>query len=60
VQNNCCDYVGLGDKEIVFRLPEDESDISLVQNVQTGNGVHPPSYSIGIGGSFNGYKAAGA
>jgi hypothetical protein len=30
--------------------------ISLPQNVQTGSGVHPASYSVGAGGSFSRVK----
>jgi hypothetical protein len=32
---------------------------SLLQNVQTGCGVHPDAYSLGTGDSFLGRKAAG-
>jgi hypothetical protein len=34
--------------------------ISLHHRVQTGSGVHPPSYPVGTRGSFPGGKAAGA
>jgi len=36
------------------------SDLSLLQNVQTGCGAHPASYSIGTGGSSSAGKADGA
>jgi hypothetical protein len=35
-----------------------EQDLSLLHNVQTGSGAHPASYSIGIGASCPGGKAA--
>jgi hypothetical protein len=33
--------------------------ISLLHFVQTGSGVHPPSYPRGTGGSFSGSNATG-
>jgi hypothetical protein len=35
-------------------------EVYLLHVVQTGSGVHPTSYAMGIGGSFPGGKAAGA
>jgi hypothetical protein len=35
-------------------------EFCLFYSVQTGSGAHPPSYTMGIGGSFLGAKAAGA
>jgi hypothetical protein len=32
--------------------PAEARDLSLLQNIQTGCGAHPPSYSMGAGGSF--------
>jgi len=32
----------------------------LCHRVQTGSGVHPASYEMGIGGCYPGDKAAGA
>jgi hypothetical protein len=29
-------------------------DLSLLHNIQTGSGVHPSSYPIGVGGPFLG------
>jgi hypothetical protein len=31
------------------RIPEKARDFSLLQNVQTGSGSHPVSYSLGTG-----------
>jgi hypothetical protein len=34
------------------RLPVGERDVSLLHSVQTGSGVHPASYPMGIGGAL--------
>jgi hypothetical protein len=41
-----------------IRSPEGARDFSLLQNVQTGNGAHPASYSVGTTDSFPCDKAA--
>jgi len=41
----------------VIRL---QSDLSLLQNVQTDCGAHPASHSMGTGGSSSAGKADGA
>jgi hypothetical protein len=35
-------------------------NFSFLHRVQTGCGYHPVFYTVGSGGSLNGYKAAGA
>jgi hypothetical protein len=42
------------------QIPAGAGNFSLHHHVQTGSGVHPPSYAVGIRGSFPGGKAAGA
>ena len=41
------------------RIRAGATDFSLLQNVQTGCGAHPDSYSVSAGDSFGGSKAAG-
>jgi hypothetical protein len=50
---------GLDDKGLEFESRWGQ-ELSLLYVVQTGSGVHPASYLMGIGGSFTGGKAAGA
>jgi hypothetical protein len=39
------------------RIAQGARSFCLIQNVQTGVGAHPASYSVGTGGSFLGSKA---
>jgi len=41
------------------RVPTGAGNFSLHHRVQTGSGVHPTSYSVGIRGSFSGVKHIG-
>jgi hypothetical protein len=50
---------GLDDQGVGVRVLVGQ-DFSILYVVETGSGVHPPSYPIGTGGSFPGSKAAGA
>jgi hypothetical protein len=50
---------GLEERGVGVRVPVG-SRIFSSPKVQTGSGVHPTSYPMGIGGSFPGAKAAGA
>jgi hypothetical protein len=45
---------------IVVRFPTGRRNFSLFHNFQIGNGAHPASYTMGIGGFFLGGKAAWA
>jgi hypothetical protein len=40
--------------------PGTENKFFFPQNVQSGSGAHPATYSMGTGVSFSGGKAAGA
>jgi hypothetical protein len=53
------DY-GLDNRVIGVRFPAGAGNFSLRHHVQTGSGAHPASYPMGTGGSFSGFKAAGA
>jgi hypothetical protein len=35
-----------------IRISEEATDVSLLQNVQTGSGAHPSPYSISTGAFF--------
>jgi hypothetical protein len=41
---------------IMVQFPSRATDLSLVQNIETGSEAHPTSYSVGTGGSFLGVK----
>jgi hypothetical protein len=50
---------GLLAKRCGVRIPAAARDFSVLQVVQTGSVVHPPSHSRGAGGSFPRDKATG-
>jgi hypothetical protein len=42
--------MGWNTQELGVRFPVVARDFSLLHNVQTGTGAHPPSYRVGAGG----------
>jgi hypothetical protein len=52
-------YTSHCDRMIGVRFPAGAGNFSLRHRVQTGSGVQPASYPMGIGGSFPEGKAAG-
>jgi hypothetical protein len=51
---------GLDDRGSRVQFPAGVGNFSLHLRVQNGSGAHPASYTVGIGVSFPGGKAAGA
>jgi len=50
---------GLGVERTVVRFPAGIKDVDLVKNVQTGSGIRPATYSMGVRDCFPGTNAAG-
>jgi hypothetical protein len=54
-----CDVTRLGVGQSGIRTPAEAKDFPFLQNVQTGSGAHPASYSMSTWGSCSGCEAEG-